>query len=183
MNNQFSVTRWLMSQSAITFTFGVGIFFLITNYQGIIYRAYSPGQAVYEYPVYVQLIISHASSLFFGLATAIIIFQSQTDWHKMLYGAFEALMIFLNLNREILDTFGLNARFVLATYLAVFTGFTFYFLGAISKQHLDKILEQEQAPAQEGTPKKKAPEPDPLYSNNSMGNSTPTPSNPYTPPS
>jgi hypothetical protein len=145
MNNKnYSLSHWLSSQGAISFTFAVGIIFLITNYQSIIYKAYTGNKVVFEYPFYVYIVLSHISSLFFGLATAIIIFQSRLDWHKMLYGCFEALMIFLNLNRGFLDTYGLNSSSIMAGYLAIFTGFTFYILGNISKNHFEMMISHSQ---------------------------------------
>jgi hypothetical protein len=45
-------------------------------------------------------------------------------------------MIFLNLNQNYIGAyFGTNAHFLLGTYIAVFSGFTLYFLGSLAKQH------------------------------------------------
>lgn len=49
-------------------------------------------------------------------------------------------MIFLNLNRNIIDTALHNSQFFLGTYVAIFTGYTLYSLGELIR--LSKIQEQ-----------------------------------------
>jgi uncharacterized protein YerC len=46
-------------------------------------------------------------------------------------------MIFLNLNREYISAFlGLNANFVMGTFIALFSGFTLYYLGTLANKYL-----------------------------------------------
>lgn len=44
-------------------------------------------------------------------------------------------MIFLNLNRDFLQGWGYDSQFLLASYIAVFSAFTLYYLGKLAKQH------------------------------------------------
>lgn len=135
MNKSFSFTRWLNSPNAVSFTLAIGVIFLVTNYRGIIHRADPDNLQVFVYPFWIQVLLSHIDSLFFGLATAIIIFQSVKVWHKVAYCSFEGIMIFLNLNRNFIDSSGFNSQFLLATYIAVFSAFTLFFLGNLARQH------------------------------------------------
>jgi hypothetical protein len=134
-NNNFSFTYWLASRKAVSFTLAIGIIFLISNYQGIVFRANPDNILPFAYPYPVQVLLSHLDSFFFGLATAIIIFQSQREWHKVVYCTFEGIMIFLNLNRDFLQGWGYDSQFLLASYIAVFSAFTLYYLGKLAKQH------------------------------------------------
>lgn len=131
----FSFSNWLAGRQAVSFTLAVGVFFLISNYQGIIYRANPDNVQAFSYPFIFQVIASHLDSFFFGLATAIIIFQAQKEWQKITYCCFEGLMIFLNLNRNFINGLGLDSQALLATYVAVFSAFTLYFLGILAKNH------------------------------------------------
>ena len=133
---KFSFTNWLASRNAVSFTLAVGVIFLITNYQGIIFRANPENLNPFEYPYFLQVLLSHLDSFFFGLATAIIIFQSKSEVHKVMYCSFEAIMIFLNLNRNFINEIGFNSQFLLATYVAIFSGFTLYYLGKLAQQGL-----------------------------------------------
>lgn len=131
--NNYSFTQWLASRHAVSFTLAVGVVFLITNYQGIIFRANPENSSPFMYPYALQVVLSHLDSFFFGLATAIIIFQSKSENHKIMYCSFEAIMIFLNLNRNFIDELGFNSQFLLATYVAIFSGFTLYYLGKLAQ--------------------------------------------------
>jgi hypothetical protein len=133
----FKFSEWLAGRRAVSFCLAIGILFLITNYQGIIFRANPENlDTPFAYPYPIQVILSHLDSFFFGLATAIIIFQGRKEWQKLVYCGFEAMMIFLNLNRNFLTDLGLPSQAILATYIAVFSGFTLYFLGTLAKYHL-----------------------------------------------
>lgn len=148
------MTNWLASKKAVSFTLMVGIFFLVSNYQGIIYRADPSNTEAFAFPYPVQVLLSHLDSLFFGLATAIIIFQSQKEWHKVLYCIFESIMIFLNLNRMFIQNQGFDTRFFLASYIAVFSGFTLYYLGSLAKYHAADLTMQRASETGSIQPKK-----------------------------
>lgn len=135
MLKPYSFTKWLNSPNAVSFSLAIGVVFLVSNYQGIIHRANPENLNEFVYPFWLQVILSHIDSLFFGLATAIIIFQSTKVWHKIVYCSFEGIMIFLNLNRNFIDTVGFNSQFLLATYIAIFSAFTLFFLGNLARQH------------------------------------------------
>jgi hypothetical protein len=139
MKLKFSFTQWLASPSAVSLTLAIGVFFLVSNYEVILHLT-NPQNAqdidMAKYPFALRWIFSHLDSLFFGLATAIIMFQSKSDRLKILYCVLEAIMIFLNLNQAYVSAyFGTNSQFLLGTYIAVFSGFTLYFLGTLAKQH------------------------------------------------
>jgi hypothetical protein len=139
MKYSFSFTQWLASASAVSVTLAIGVFFLISNYEVILHLT-NPQNAqdmdMAKYPFALRWLFSHLDSLFFGLATAIIMFQSKSDRQKILYCVFEAIMIFLNLNQNYISEFlGTSSHFLLGTYIAVFSGFTLYFLGTLAKQH------------------------------------------------
>ena len=58
-------------------------------------------------------------------------------------------MIFLNLNRNFINGFGLDSQALLATYVAVFSAFTLYFLGILARNHrqnTQKTLESVDLP-------------------------------------
>lgn len=128
----FSFTAWLAGRQAVSFALGIGVIFLITNYQSIIFLTNPENKDLFNYPFWLRVFLSHLDSLFFGLATAIFIFQSKSEWRKILYCIFEAIMICLNLNRSYL---GNDNLFYLSCYIAVFSGFTLYFLGTLAKEH------------------------------------------------
>jgi hypothetical protein len=134
---KFSFTNWLAGQQAVSFCLFVGVFFLISNYQTILHLTNPDNLGEgFKYPLALRIILSHLDSLFFGLATAIIMFQSENPKHKILYCVFEAIMIFLNLNRNFIsDWLGFNAQIALGTYIAIFSGFTLYYLGNLAKQN------------------------------------------------
>lgn len=134
MKNKTTLKDFLSSKDATGWTLLIGIIFLITNYQGIIFRANPDNIDAFAYPYFIQVVISHLDSLFFGMATAIIIFQTNKVGHKLLYCTFEAVMIFLNLNRTIIGEYGYDSQFWLSTYVAVFSGFTLFYLGSLAKQ-------------------------------------------------
>lgn len=135
----WSFTEWLASKSAVSITLAIGVFFLISNYEVILHLT-NPQNTMdidmAKYPFALRWFLSHLDSLFFGLATAIIMFQSRNEYHKILYCIFEAVMIFLNLNQNYVGNYlGTNSKFLLGTYIAVFSGFTLYYLGKLAKQH------------------------------------------------
>jgi hypothetical protein len=135
--NSFSFSEWLAGKQAVSFTLFVGVIFLISNYQTILFNTNPDNaQELFKYPLFIRAILSHLDSLFFGLATSIIMFQSDNQRHKILYCTFEAIMIFLNLNRDFISLwFGYSSQIWLGTYIAVFSGFTLFFLGNLAKQH------------------------------------------------
>lgn len=135
MSNTFNFTAWFAGKQAVSFTLAVGIVFLFFNYQGIIYRANPENQIDFSYPFFLQVMISHLDSFFFSFATAIIIFQSQKEWQKILYCGMEGIMIFLNLNRDFLANQGLQSQFYLAIYVSIFSSFTLYYLGSLARLH------------------------------------------------
>jgi hypothetical protein len=128
----FSFTKWLAGKQAVSFALAIGVIFLITNYQNILHITNPENKDYFNYPFALRVFLSHIDSLFFGLATAIFIFQSKSEWQKILYCIFEAIMVGLNLNRGYM---GADALFWLSSYIAVFSGFTLYFLGVLAKQH------------------------------------------------
>jgi hypothetical protein len=128
----FSFTKWLAGKQAVSFALAIGVIFLITNYQNILHITNPENKDYFNYPFALRVFLSHIDSLFFGLATAIFIFQSKSEWQKILYCIFEAIMVGLNLNRGYM---GVDALFWLSCYIAVFSGFTLYFLGTLAKQH------------------------------------------------
>ena len=132
MKKSFSFTDWLAGKQAVSFALGIGVVFLISNYQNILHITNPENKEYFNYPLFLRVILSHLDSLFFGLATAIIMFQSESKTQKIMYCIFEAIMIFLNLNR---NYWGEENNFYLACYIAVFSGFTLYYLGTIAKQH------------------------------------------------
>ena len=131
-NSHFSFTAWLASANAVSFCLLIGVVFLISNYQAIVYRANPDNLIPFQYPYFLQVLLSHIDSFFFGLATAIIIFQSRAEWHKVMYCCLESVMIFLNLNRLYIDKAGISSQFVLGMYLSIFSGFTLYYLGTLA---------------------------------------------------
>ena len=143
---KFSFSGWLSSKQAVSFCLAVGVVFLISNYQVVLHNT-NPDSGEFTYPEWLLIVFSHIDSLFFGLATAIIIFQSRKDWHKKLYCAFEGIMIFLNLNRELFE----GSEIFLSSYIAIFSAFTLFYLGDLAKFHHKKeeieneILEEEKA--------------------------------------
>ena len=141
MNNQrFSFSEWLASRRAVSFALCVGIIFLFTNYSGVLNNA-NPDAGDYKYPAVLIFILSHIDSFFFGLVTAILLFQARQEWQKVLYCGFESMLIFLNLNRNFITEYlGFDSQFFLASYIAVFSGVSFYFLGSLSKAHREASL-------------------------------------------
>lgn len=134
-------TLYLASPNAVSHCLIVGVLFLITNYQNVLYRANPENLDLFTYPFAVKVFLAHLDSLFFGFATAIIIFQSQSERLKIFYCSLEAVMIFLNFNRNYISEFlGINANFFLGSFLALFSGVTLYYLGTIAKQHLHAYL-------------------------------------------
>ena len=94
MNNQsFSFSEWLASKRAVSFALCVGIIFLFTNYSGVLNNA-NPDAGDYKYPAVLIFILSHIDSFFFGLVTAILLFQARQEWQKVLYCGFESVLIF-----------------------------------------------------------------------------------------
>lgn len=130
-------TLYLASPNAVSHCLAIGVLFLITNYQNVLYRVNPENTDLFTYPYYIKVLFAHLDSLFFGFATAIIIFQSTSEALKRFYCSLEAVMIFLNLNRQYVgEFFGVNANFAMGTFLALFSGFTLYYLGTLAKQHL-----------------------------------------------
>ena len=82
---QFSFTDWLAGKQAISFALAIGVFFLISNNQNILHITNPENTDVFKYPYFVRVILSHLDSLFFGLSTAIVIFQSNSKKEKILY--------------------------------------------------------------------------------------------------
>jgi hypothetical protein len=132
MSLKFSFTKWLAGKQAVSFALAIGVIFLITNYQNILHITNPENKDYFNYPFVLRVLLSHIDSLFFGLATAIFIFQSKSETQKILYCIFEAIMVGLNLNRGYL---GADSLFYLSCYIAIFSGFTLYFLGTLAKQH------------------------------------------------
>ena len=140
MTKNFSFSEWLASRRAVSFALCVGIIFLFTNYSGVLNHA-NPDAGDYRYPAELIFVLSHIDSFFFGLVTAILLFQASKEWQKIMYCTFEAALIFLNLNRNFITEFlGFEAQFFLGSYIAVFSGVSFYFLGSLSKAHRDAAL-------------------------------------------
>jgi hypothetical protein len=127
-----SFTAWLAGRQAVSFALGIGVIFLITQYQSILHITNPENTDFFRYPYALRVLLSHLDSLFFGFSTAIFIFQSKSEVQKIMYCIFEAIMICLNLNRVYL---GEESKFYLSCYIAVFSGFTLYFLGTLAKQH------------------------------------------------
>ncbi|NJO00378.1 MAG: hypothetical protein HC880_00680 [Bacteroidia bacterium] len=139
--NDFSFSEWLSSKRAVSFALAVGIIFLFTNYSGVLNNA-NPDAGDYRYPPVLIFILSHVDSFFFGLVTAILLFQASKEWQKIMYCGFEAMLIFLNLNRNfITDWLGVDSQFFLGSYIAVFSGVSFYFLGSLARYHREQSLE------------------------------------------
>lgn len=134
MNPKISnVTKWFASADAVSFTLFVGVCFLFTNYQGVIFGV-NPENAkeVFTYPYFLRVIIAHLDSFFFAFATVVIIFQSKNEWQKGLYCFFEVTMLCLNLTKKYHE----GNDYYIAIYVGVFSGFTLYFLGKLAKEHL-----------------------------------------------
>lgn len=136
----FDVSEWLASRRAVSFCLLIGVFFLVSNYQNILYRVNPDHAQAFVYPFLVQVLLAHLDSLFFGLTTAILLFQSRYEWQKILYCCLEAIMVFLNLNRNFIQDLGFESNYILGAYVAVFSGFSLYFLGSLAKAH--KIKKQ-----------------------------------------
>ncbi len=136
-----SFTAWLSGKQAVSFALAIGVIFLITNYQNILHITNPENKDYFNYPFALRVLLSHIDSLFFGLATAIFIFQSKSEKQKILYCIFEAIMVGLNLNRGYL---GDDSLFWLSCYIAVFSGFTLYFLGTLAKQHNENTKQENQ---------------------------------------
>ena len=147
-----SFSKWLASKQAVSFTLGVGVIFLISNYQSIVFNANPETTGRFSYPFALMVLLSHVDSLFFGMTTAIMMFQAKSEKVKILYCGMESLMIFLNLNQPMLKKVAANPEFLIRTYIAIFSGFSFYFLGTLMSQYHKKgtsmskeIEEEEQA--------------------------------------
>ena len=133
--NTLSFSSWLASKKAVSFTLAIGVVFLVSNYQHIIFHANPDTTGKFSYPFPVLVILSHIDSLFFGMTTAIMMFQAKKEKVKILYCCMEALMIFLNLNQLALRQAFTNPELLIRTYIAVFSGFSFYFLGTLMVNH------------------------------------------------
>ncbi|NJL14171.1 MAG: hypothetical protein HC913_14950 [Microscillaceae bacterium] len=99
------------------------------------YRVNPDHAQAFVYPFFLQVFLVHLDSLFFGLTTAILLFQSRYEWQKVLYCCLEAAMVFLNYNRNLVKDMGLDDNYVLGGYVAVFSGFSLFFLGSLARQH------------------------------------------------
>ena len=135
MKNMLSFSSWLASRKAVSFALAIGVVFLVSNYQHIIFHANPDTTGKFSYPFPLLVILSHIDSLFFGMTTAIMMFQAKKEKVKILYCCMEALMIFLNLNQLALRQAFSNPELLIRTYIAVFSGFSFYFLGTLMVNH------------------------------------------------
>lgn len=129
--NKFSFTEWLAGPKSVSFTLSIGVIFLVTNYQHIIYNANPDRDKEFAYTFLILVLISHIDSLFFGMTTAIMMFQARKKNTKILYCVMEGIMIFLNLNQKALSELYENHEMIIRTYIAIFGAFSFYFLGTL----------------------------------------------------
>jgi hypothetical protein len=131
------------SKEIIAFTMLVGIIFLFTNYSGMLHYIHPDNEKVFVYFELIRIIISHFDSLFFALTTCIIIFQSKDHFTKILFCFFESSFLFLNLGRDKIPTLigvtETDAKIYLVAYVALFSGFAFFYLGMLAKTHRQAI--------------------------------------------
>lgn len=123
----------------------VGLIFLINTYQKVLFFVTPENEEVFKYPFALRVVLAHVDGLFFGLATICIMFQSGISKNmKALYCVFEAVFIALSLN---IYSFA-GAKVMLTLYLAIFGGFTFYYLGmlAVNDGALSKFVDPVAAP-------------------------------------
>lgn len=130
--NLSKVTQWFASVNAVAFTLFVGVLFLFTNYQSVIFRVSPENAMPFIYPFWVRVVIAHLDSFFFSFATVTIIFQCKNEGWKVLFCFFEATMLCLNLTQK----YNPLNDFYIAIYVGIFSGFTFYILGSLAKMHL-----------------------------------------------
>jgi hypothetical protein len=133
--NNISFSRWLASRKAVSFALAIGVIFLVTNYQHIIFNSNPDSIGKFSYPFFVLVVLSHIDSFFFGITTAIMMFQARSEKIKILYCVMEAVMIFLNLNQPALKQVFTNPEILIRTYIAAFSGFSFYFLGSLMAKY------------------------------------------------
>lgn len=134
-------TKWFASANAVAFTLFIGVLFLFSNYQSVLFRVSPENNIAFIYPYFVRVLIAHIDSFFFSFATITIIFQCKNEFYKVLFCIFESLMLSLNLTAKQYK----ENDFYIAIYIAVFSGFTFYILGSLSKMH-NKINAPVNAP-------------------------------------
>jgi len=136
-------TRYLASPNAVSHCLAVGVLFLLSNYQNVLYRAHPDTTELFTYPYVLKVFLAHVDAVFFGFATAIIMFQSPKETLKIFYCFLESVMVFLNYNRKyITENIG-NADFAINTFIAGFSGVTLYFLGTIAKKYLQEYNAQQ----------------------------------------
>lgn len=132
--NRFSFAAWLASKQAVSFCLMIGVLFLFTNYSHVII-AVNKEKIDFSYAPIVWIFLAHVDSFFFAFATCIVMFQATDKWMKILFVVFEAVMIFLNANANLLDSAGINSHVLLSSYVAIFSAFTLYYLGSLASQH------------------------------------------------
>ena len=135
MKHTLSFSDWLSSRRAVSFTLAIGVVFLVSNYQHILLHANPDNTSKFAYPFPILVILSHIDSLFFGMTTAIMMFQAKNEKVKMLYCCMEAVMIFLNLNQLALRQAFTSPELLIRTYISVFSGLSFFFLGTLMVNH------------------------------------------------
>lgn len=132
---QFSFTSWLASANAVSFSLFIGVLFLFVNYAGVINLA-NPGSTEYKYYPIVLFLLAHIDAFFFATVTGILLFQGKREGQKIFYCCLEGILVFLSFNRNHLTAYlDINSQFLIGTYIAVFSGISFYFLGSLAKEH------------------------------------------------
>jgi hypothetical protein len=126
------LTQWFASANGVSFTLFIGVLFLFSNYQSVLFRVSPENDMAFQYPYFVRVLIAHIDSFFFSFATITIIFQCKNEFYKIVFCVFEAVMLSLNLTAKQYK----ENDFYIAIYIAVFSGFTFYILGTLAKMHL-----------------------------------------------
>lgn len=134
--NNFSFSEWLSSKKSVSFALAVGVVFLIGCYSKVVSQI-QPDGAEFAYPWIVSVLLAHVDAFFFGLATAIILYQTDSKAVKITFVSFEAVMIFLYSNIALLSKMGFPPTLFLGTFTGIFGALALYHLGILSKQHRD----------------------------------------------
>ncbi len=140
------IISFFKGEGVVVFTLCIGIIFLFTNYQSIIYSTnpHNSGEnEKFVYWLWLRIVISHIDAFFFALTTSIIIFQIKNMNVKMLFCGFEGAFIALSLIRDKLQkliSVSEDAIIVfLILFIAIYSAFAFFYLGMLANIHHETL--------------------------------------------